>query len=187
MANTGNVIVTERDTNPFSPTYNTTRTRTYEDLTLCPVPEVYKLKYYRWKNTQLNPSLTRGTIACSVGTQGVATKDDLLRIESDGWRVLTLQIGSCVNSIRAEFMYDTYSDETINSLWIADTVTSIGNKAFYGCSSLREITVFATTPPVLGTLVFYGSSCPIYVPVASVSAYQAAWSEYASRIRPIEE
>ena len=36
MANTGNVIVTERDINPFSPTYNTTRDRTYEDLTRCP-------------------------------------------------------------------------------------------------------------------------------------------------------
>lgn len=35
MANTGNIIVTERDMNPLSPTYNTTRTRTYQDLERC--------------------------------------------------------------------------------------------------------------------------------------------------------
>ena len=36
MANTGNIIVTERDINPNSATYNQTRTRTYEDTARCP-------------------------------------------------------------------------------------------------------------------------------------------------------
>ena len=37
MANTGNIVVTERDMNPNSSTYNETRTRTYQDLTRCPI------------------------------------------------------------------------------------------------------------------------------------------------------
>jgi len=35
MANTGNITVTEKDINPFSPTYNQERTRTYQDYERC--------------------------------------------------------------------------------------------------------------------------------------------------------
>lgn len=36
MANTGRKIVTYKDTNPYSPTYNTTRQETLVDLVTCP-------------------------------------------------------------------------------------------------------------------------------------------------------
>ena len=40
------------------------------------------------------------------------------------------------------------------------------------------------TPPTLGANAFNNTTCKIYVPDASVSAYKAAtnWSTYASRI-----
>ena len=75
----------------------------------------------------------------------------------------------------------------LTSVTIPDSVTSIGNSAFYDCSSLSSVTINAVTPPELGSDAFYGSTCPIYVPAASVDVYKAAsrWSTYKSRIQPI--
>lgn len=75
------------------------------------------------------------------------------------------------------------------SIIIPNSVTSIGNGAFYDCTGLTSITVEAITPPTLGTDAFLNDTnlTHIYVPSASVSAYQAAtnWSSYASIISAI--
>lgn len=75
---------------------------------------------------------------------------------------------------------------------IPSSVTEIMNAAFYNCTSLNYIRMLPTTPP---TLESYGNNqynnfnnsnnCPIYVPAASLTAYQTApgWSNYASRIQ----
>ena len=70
---------------------------------------------------------------------------------------------------------------------IPSGVTRIGDSAFANCQSLTSITVNATTPPELGSSAFNGSTCPIYVPSASVEAYKTSswWSTYASRIQAI--
>lgn len=71
---------------------------------------------------------------------------------------------------------------------IGDCVTTIGNSAFAGCTSLTSITANAATPPVLGSYAFDSTNdCPIYVPSQSVEAYKSAsgWSDYASRIQAI--
>jgi len=79
----------------------------------------------------------------------------------------------------------------ILTLTLPDTLQRIGGYAFYGCKSLTEIISEKTTPPTLGADVF--TQCTaltgIYVPDASVSAYQAAsgWSKYASIIKPISQ
>ena len=122
-------------------------------------------------------------------------------------------VGSCVTSI-GDYAFGSYSlDEvctSLSSITIPDSITSIGNNAFancsgltsvvipsgvtsigggcfYGCTSLASITVNATTPPTLsfGWEFDNTNDCPIYVPASSVSAYQTAWSTYASRIQPI--
>lgn len=83
---------------------------------------------------------------------------------------------------------DVFYSNKIKTLVIGSGVTSIGTSAFARSSSIsgESITIFATTPPTLGDgLVFSGWSCPIYVPSASVNAYKAAWSQYASRIQAI--
>lgn len=74
------------------------------------------------------------------------------------------------------------------SVTIPDSVTNIGYQVFFFCGSLSSITVNATTPPTLGAYAFTDTNnCPIYVPAASLSAYQSAsgWSDYASRIQAI--
>ena len=74
----------------------------------------------------------------------------------------------------------------LTSVTIPSGVTSIGYQAFVQCKSLTSITCLATTPPTLDQRVFNtGNSCPILVPSASLTAYQTAWSDYASRIQAI--
>ena len=76
----------------------------------------------------------------------------------------------------------------LTSVVIPNSVTRIGYGAFKGCTSLTNVTVNATTPPDLGGDAFDNTNnAPIYVPSASVSAYQSAsgWSNYASRITAI--
>ena len=83
--------------------------------------------------------------------------------------------------------YNTCSGLT--SAIIGSGVTTIGANAFSACRNLTSITVLATTPPTLGDVNAFAdtNNCPIYVPSASVTAYQTAtnWSNYASRINPI--
>jgi hypothetical protein len=82
----------------------------------------------------------------------------------------------------------------LTSITIPNSVTSIGDFAFSGCTGLTSVTVLATTPPTLGNNVFNvswpNSHLPlpnlteIRVPASSVDAYKAAanWSDYADII-----
>lgn len=74
----------------------------------------------------------------------------------------------------------------IKQITIPDTVTEIGERAFFFCRKLESITCLAATPPALGTDALYTDTAgfPIKVPAASVAAYKAAtnWSTYADYI-----
>lgn len=77
----------------------------------------------------------------------------------------------------------------LTNITIGTGVTSIGNGAFYysgyGAAHKKTITINATTPPTLGTDVFYNTNLTaIYVPAESVETYKAAsgWTLYADRI-----
>jgi uncharacterized repeat protein (TIGR02543 family) len=76
---------------------------------------------------------------------------------------------------------------SLTSVIIGAAVTSIGDHAFYDCSNLATVNINATTPPTLGGSAVLDDNAAgrmIYVPSASVSAYQAApyWDEYAGYI-----
>ena len=79
----------------------------------------------------------------------------------------------------------------LNGVTIPSGVTSIGSDAFWGVgiygTGSTSFTIEATVPPTLGENAFANTNdCPIYVPAASLSAYQTAWSQYASRIQAIQ-
>ena len=98
-------------------------------------------------------------------------------------RLTSVTIGNRVTSIED---YAFGGCRGLSSVIIPSSVTNVGLSAFYNCNSLTSITCLATTPPTLGTNVFYSTNnCPIYVPSGSVDAYKSSWSTYSSRIQSI--
>ena len=93
----------------------------------------------------------------------------------------SIAIPESVTSINDWTFYGCASLTFVN---LGNSVTSIGNKAFYNCHNLASLTIFVETPPILGDDVFYNvnTSIPIYVPCASLSAYQNAsgWNVFTN-------
>ena len=83
--------------------------------------------------------------------------------------------------------------ENLVNIEVPSSITSIDELAFYNCTRLSSFTIYATTPPTLGNNAFKkdttisGYDLVIYVPDASINAYQTAWSQYADKIKPISE
>ena len=84
-----------------------------------------------------------------------------------------------------------YRCNTLKSVTIPNSVTSIGYNAFYGCSSLASGTLFAETPPTLGGNVFPNAirSIPIYVPCGKLETYNATdgWNLFPNIQEPLAE
>ena len=94
----------------------------------------------------------------------------------------SVTIGNSVTSIGK---YAFSGCTGLTSVTIGNSVTSIGDRAFSGCSGLTSVTCLAPTPPTCwgGSSFFSGVNCsniPLYVPMESVSLYQAAniWKEF---------
>lgn len=79
----------------------------------------------------------------------------------------------------------------LESLTLGTGITSIGSGfvQFTSTKKLKSITIYAETPPTLGSQSSFGmdSLQTIYVPASSVDAYKAAtnWSAYAEKIQAI--
>ena len=73
----------------------------------------------------------------------------------------------------------------LTTITLPNSITSIGTTAFANCSGLTSITAQSSTPINLNasTYVFTGvpTTCTLYVPSTSISAYQAAnqWKDFA--------
>ena len=91
-----------------------------------------------------------------------------------------LTIGNSVTSIGE---YAFYLCSGLTSVTIGNSVTSIGYEAFYGCSAMTKLYSKAVVPPTCGKKAFYNidkSNCELYVPQASITKYQIAdqWKEF---------
>lgn len=144
------------------------------------------------RNVELGSGITSIGMSAFEGCSGLTSIEIPNSVTSIGdgafanCRGLTsIDIPNSVTSIGNNTFYFCTS---LTSVTIPNSVTYIGAGSFNGCSSLTSITINATTPPTLEMWAFQNTNnCPIYVPSASVSAYQAAsgWSDYASRIQAI--
>ena len=122
-----------------------------------------------------------GLTSCTIGSGVTNIGNSVFRYCIS---LTSINIPSGVTTIGSQVFYNCNS---LTSIVIPNSVTTIGNQAFYQCSGLTSVTCLATTPPTLGSSVFNGSSCNIYVPAASLETYKAAngWSNYSSRILAI--
>lgn len=95
---------------------------------------------------------------------------------------------SCTLSVNmTRIPENMFRNSGLLSIDIPTNITGIGQYAFYNCSGLTSITIYATTPPTLGSNAFdYTNNCPIYVPCESVSSYINSWGSLSARIRGIE-
>ena len=126
-------------------------------------------------------SLTSVTIPNSVTSIGDHAFDDCKGLTS-----VTIP-----NSVTSIGRYAFHDCSGLTSVTIGNSVTSIGKWAFSGCSGLTSVTCFATTPPQLDKYVFDyvdKSTCVLYVPAGSISAYQSAdvWKDFTN-ILPISQ
>jgi len=78
------------------------------------------------------------------------------------------------NSVTSIGDYAFYNCSGLTSLTIPNSVTKIGYSAFCSCSGLASVTCKATTPPSMENVdTFSDYTTPtLYVPTASVDAYQ---------------
>ena len=98
---------------------------------------------------------------------------------------------SSLNSVTISEQLETLASTTfadcrsLTSVTIPAGVKSIEDHVFWGCTSLSTIYCNATTPPTLKDATAFENNAEgrrIYVPIFSVDAYQAQWSDYASSI-----
>ena len=88
--------------------------------------------------------------------------------------VYDLTISSGVTTIETQAFYNGFSLETLT---IPANVTSIATKAFSGLYTLQALHFLGSTPPTLGASDVFANlrtSCVIYVPTGSLSAYTSA-------------
>ena len=94
----------------------------------------------------------------------------------------TLNIGEHVEVI-PDYAFKGNNVNFTGNLIIPNSVTTIGEGAFYGCSGFQSITSLAVVPPTIEAYSFYGMYYkPLYIPCGTKEAYQAAdyWSNFTN-------
>ena len=125
----------------------------------------------------------------------VIIPDSVTRIDdaADGSSATNGAFGSCSNltavTIGSGCTYigtHAFQKCNLSEVVIPASVLQIGSGAFVGNANMTSITVMSSIPPTLGDSPFASTNnCPILVPCEAVEDYQDYWSNYASRIRPI--
>ncbi|MCD8306144.1 MAG: leucine-rich repeat domain-containing protein [Prevotella sp.] len=83
-----------------------------------------------------------------------------------------------------------YGCTSLEFVQLPSTCKNIATNFFYNCTSLSTLVCYAETPPTINNAnAFYSipSTCILYVPEASLTAYQESdWATYFTDIRAIE-
>jgi hypothetical protein len=87
------------------------------------------------------------------------------------------------NSVTTIGDFAFYNCTGLTNVTIGNSVTGIGWFAFHGCTGLTSVTSLADVPPTCGEDVFLNvdtENCPLYVPIGSKDAYSNAdtWKDF---------
>ena len=176
MANTGNVIVTERDMNPLSPTYDTTRTRTYQDLercvpyteptwteqsSECEVADGYNTGYLIVVELDTNQhsatyNTTRTRYVFDIGQCQLSTGFKAIKIYGVDHSDIAVVECNSNNSLTSQEIEPVYNQNSVfmRSLVIGECVTSI---YFAACQGLYITEVYIPSSVIsVGGRAFFG-------------------------------
>ena len=97
------------------------------------------------------------------------------------WLDLSFSNGGLFSSSHEGHILLPFGEE-VREVVIPEQTKSIGDYAFEYCVGLESITLEPPVPPTLGTNVFRGVTCPIYVWAPCLDAYKKAsgWTSYAN-------
>ena len=128
--------------------------------------------------------LPKNTFTHNPTLTGIAIPEGVTSIETyavSGCSSLTsIKLPENLTTIGTDTFAQCYA---LTDIIIPGNVTLIKDEAFCGCFALTSVYCRSVIPPVLGNYTFENTPNPtIYVPTASVEAYRAQWSEYASQI-----
>ena len=127
--------------------------------------------------TELNCPLLKGTVSNSQNQLKVAAFSNIKCLT----KVTNLGLITHINNAEswANGVFEGCSNLT--EVTLPASLVSIGKGAFRNCNSITKLTCLATTPPTINNdQGFIPTTAQVYVPAASVSAYQSAsvWSDY---------
>ena len=101
------------------------------------------------------------------------------------YKLLSIDIPSNIVSIGQSAFSNDYMLRYVN-IYSDSKLQSIGDNAFYLCSSLDQFNISKPVPPTIGQSVFGMTLCNITVPTEYENDYVNAWSDYHSSInKPI--
>lgn len=80
-----------------------------------------------------------------------------------------------------------YGSSNLYSIIIPNSINSIATFAFKGCNHLAAITCLATTAPLLSGRAFEDvpTSIPVYIPCGSASSYNTGWGYFSNIIESL--
>ena len=147
-----------------------------------------------------NTGLTSVTIPSSVTTIGIAAFSKCTSLSSVTIPSSVTTIGSSAfsNSGLKSVMIpssvttiggNAFRSTGLKSVTIPSSVTTIDISAFYDCSSLSSVTIYAPSLTTYGGDAFYNNASErkIYVFSDCVDTYKAGWSSYVDDIKPIPD
>lgn len=152
------------------------------------VTEMYFNNNLVWSLSQPTPSVGGDVILTDDGghTSSVTFSNGTVPNATFAQRqdIVSAEVGDGITTLGNGVFADCSG---LTSVTIASSVTTLGDAVFNGDVTLSSITFNSTTPPTIGSGVFYDlpQSYVIYVPSSAVDTYKAAWSGSASHIQAI--
>ena len=193
-------LTTIRSYNETPPVvYSNTFSDQYSSATLYAATNLYKYADY-WKSfysksytTTVSTTITgycgdnlTYSLGLTTGRLIIRGYGDMYDYTADTtpWYAYTLIIGSIQlpDNMTSIGDYAFYECSSYNSITIPEGVTTIGDYAFYGCTSLTSITSLATTPPVCSYEPFSTSTYSDATLYAASTNYATAdyWENFYS-------